>query len=447
MASRMRSRRVLALAIVAVLAGSILPVAPAQPAGPVREPDEGARYETHDPISVTGDADLADDRAAAPVLPSESDDGVRSGSGTDDDPYVIARWRIPFDPGDNPAIRIQSTTAHLVIRDIVFVPDEPSISGLNVYILGAENVTIRDLTLPGAQGSEYHPQVMVLDEGVERATVRNVTVEGDGTIVSSDSQQIHLQDLTIRGSEGWIQLGDGPYTLQDIQIRVHDDGGGYAGGAINFAGDTDSCRATVRNLTVRGARGAGVEASGAGCHLTVVDADVTSNHWGAWVKNGATASITSSTFRRVGRSLGARAGFALENAQDVEIEDVTAVGYPEGLTAEDSNFTVRRTGLVSETGGVVVEGACSRCAIHNSSLWSVRNSGPSTVDARWNWWGSASGPDDGAIEGSVLVEPVLSETPEGVAPLPEDAPGLPVPAWVGVLALAVAAVAWARRDR
>lgn len=407
------------------------------------------RYERHDPISIQGDQDLM---LGPPV---GDDDGVREGSGTEDDPYIIARWRIPFDPGENPAIHVLGTSAHLVIEEIVFVPDDPSISGLNVWIHSSSNVTVRNLELAGAKadGADNVPEVLDMAD-VQNGRLDSVDLSGNGSI-GFDASEVVAEEVTIDAWSGRVSMGTGTYTLRDIRVTTatHPHSRrGYAGGVIDLqrAGmDQDGpCRASVRNLTVRGSWGGGAGVRGEGCHLTLEDADIEAKEFGVQIRADASAQVRATRLQAIDQDpFEGEAGILLGDARDVEIEDVTAVGYPEGLTAEGSNFTVRRTGLVSETGGVVVEGSCSQCAIHNSSLWSVRNSGASTVDARWNWWGSASGPDDGAIEGSVLVEPLLSEPPDGVASLPEDGPGLPVPAWGGILAFAVAAVAWTRRPR
>lgn len=455
MALPRRPHIILAVAVLAVLVGSGLPVASAQPDGPVRaEPTGTTRYETHDPIAINGDADLADDQPTSP-LPVGDDDGIRSGSGTEDDPYVIARWRIPFDEGQSPAIHVQGTTDHLVIRDIVFVPDDPSVSGLNVWIQGAENVTVRDLTLAGAQGPSDDNRVpVVLDSShVRRVTVRNVTVAGNGTIAFSDGRQIRLEEVAVRGWAGHISMATGTYELEDIEVHVRPEGRGEGdvGGAVSLGRDTDEpdgpCRATVHNLTVRGARGAGLEAKAARCHLTVTDADVTSNHWGARVTHGATASIVSSTFRRVGRTLGARSGLSFEAAGRVAVEDVTTRDYPNALRSEGSNFTIRKASLGSRPvdgrdwtlWDIQVQGSCSRCRIRNSSTGSIKNAGTSTVDARWNWWGSTAGPPEGVVEGDVRTEPWLTEPPEGVEPI--DRPGSALPGPVAVTAFTAIALA------
>lgn len=60
----------------------------------------------HDPILITSDADFT------------LENGVLSGSGTLDDPYVIAGWTIQTETGFG--IRVQGTTAYFVIRDCRF---------------------------------------------------------------------------------------------------------------------------------------------------------------------------------------------------------------------------------------------------------------------------------------------------------------------------------------
>lgn len=65
--------------------------------------------------------------------------GVVGGTGTRDDPYVIAGWNLRSDSFDVPAITLRGTDRHVVIRDSVLHGD-----GVGVWIERAANVRVED---------------------------------------------------------------------------------------------------------------------------------------------------------------------------------------------------------------------------------------------------------------------------------------------------------------
>ena len=68
----------------------------------------------HDPISIRSDDDFT------------TANGVVTGHGTPTDPYIIANWTIDAGPGiagTGIGIRIQGTSAHVLIRDCHVVGD------------------------------------------------------------------------------------------------------------------------------------------------------------------------------------------------------------------------------------------------------------------------------------------------------------------------------------
>ena len=71
--------------------------------------------------------------------------GVRSGSGTKSDPYVIEDWKLHLARTDGCAIRIQDTKAFFVIRNIVI---KGSIT-CGIFVKHAENGTIQNCTFKG----------------------------------------------------------------------------------------------------------------------------------------------------------------------------------------------------------------------------------------------------------------------------------------------------------
>lgn len=76
----------------------------------------GEGLASHDPISILSDADFV------------AENGVISGNGTIDAPYLIEGWTI--DVGTGVGIRIQGTSAHVLVRNCRFVGDRRRGTGI-----------------------------------------------------------------------------------------------------------------------------------------------------------------------------------------------------------------------------------------------------------------------------------------------------------------------------
>lgn len=445
----------LTLAAGAPLAGGAVPAdEPSAGAGP-------AAYETRGPIRIDSEEDLRDN----PVVPDSMEDnhGVRRGNGTEDDPYVISRWRIRYNPDEGPGIKVANTDSHVLIRDIVFEPADRGGLLLHIHVVGAANVRVEDLTLPGQRERQSGAQVLILDDARD-SVLRDVVLRGNGSIVLDQSRGTTIRNLTLDGWEAWLTMHAGTYVLEDVMVRgsleFRPGTGGERNGAVVGLGRgqprrAGPCSAVVRNLTARQVNGwgAGVDDD---CRLELHDAEITSQTYGVRVGNGSEALIESTVVRRVGDpDWPAEAGFLVRGAE-ATIRRSKAEAYPNALINEGSGFTVEWSSLGSlpaplrepeDRWDVLVKGSCSTCTIHNSSVGSIRNIGSSTVDARWSWWGSSSGPADGDVTGDVRVEPWLSEPPPGVDPGAADGGALPIPVWAAVGGLATASLWQMRRDR
>lgn len=147
----MTSRHASGLVLSAIALLALFPASPASPIPPI----EGV-HEPHPPVVIRGDADFR-----SPLS------GVRSGSGTAEDPYVIAHWRFI---GGATSILLEDTRSHVIVEDVsaddvtddgeddadCLTPTvglEPSASlptcaqGL-VALLRASNVSIREVRGP-----------------------------------------------------------------------------------------------------------------------------------------------------------------------------------------------------------------------------------------------------------------------------------------------------------
>ena len=122
----------------------------------------GQELTPHGPIRIVGNSDF------------DADHGVVSGSGTAEDPYVIAGWDI--DASDSQyGIFIRDTTAYFVIR----------------------NCRIRNATMVG-----------IFLSSLSHGTIERVSVEGgDFGVLVDYSGEILIRNLTVMGSERSLQLG------------------------------------------------------------------------------------------------------------------------------------------------------------------------------------------------------------------------------------------------
>lgn len=136
---------------------------------------EATAHDTRLSISIDSDAAFA-----------RSDSGVRSGSGTAEDPYVISNWTVLHDR--RVAIDIAHTTSHVVIED-VYVGGFPD--NLVGYARDCDPELLKQLTT--CRGSV----------GIQLTDVRNVTIrrarvatDTRGFIVR-DSSDVTIQDVRL----------------------------------------------------------------------------------------------------------------------------------------------------------------------------------------------------------------------------------------------------------
>lgn len=205
----------------AALAVAVLVLGPA-----AAQPTPGD--DAHAPIDIRREADL------------NAANGVRSGTGTEADPYIISDYRIMrplslFDPP--PAIHISGTHSHVVLRDLG-AADFP----LGLDIKGASNITVERLDLQRVGRAisirDSHDvqlaQVALGDTGPDdfasgvwisesrRIVARDVTLErgsGDGVTVAG-SQFVWLEGLRVTDHKLGVQVhGSTDVALLGLQVR------------------------------------------------------------------------------------------------------------------------------------------------------------------------------------------------------------------------------------
>lgn len=112
-------------------------------------PAPSSDQERHDPITIRGDADL--------IPPDDvSGNGVRSGTGTPQDPYVIADWTISS--SEETAIHIQDVHVWVEIRNVTIVQDALRDDSFGILVHNVDHLTVADVNVTGLQSTAIHIQ-------------------------------------------------------------------------------------------------------------------------------------------------------------------------------------------------------------------------------------------------------------------------------------------------
>lgn len=335
--------------------------------------------------------------------------GVRSGSGTVDDPYVISGWTVA---NARHGVSLVGTRAHVVLRDLRIVWAGASLT---------EPAVCRSLS-PDCDG----PAGVLLDDA------RNVRVENVRVDIATFGVRLHrAEDVTLtdlRLTETHPLTG-GSSLLHGVSIelsrRVTLSGLGTDGAAYPFrvvrSEDVrvEGLRATgaVTSFVVAGERvtvtgntfqGHGLALAGHVKGLTVSANAFTDSPTALRRMGGSTDAVTGAlvcgnTFTGIGAGW---AALDLHRAQDVRVHGnrfertAAAISLTEASQVRvDGNHVEGTNGI---TPGVRIAAAGPVLAHGNAFLaigTAVALAG--SVDAAGNWWGAADGPSgDGAGSGT-----------------------------------------------
>jgi hypothetical protein len=168
-------------------------------------------YPQHEPIRISSDAELA--------LPDDiSGNGVRSGTGTEENPYRIKEWTIQ--PGDNPAVAISGTTSHVVVSELRIVPPPQEEVPPKAFVLtSTTNLTIENLEVIGWSGPTFAAS------GGD-AELENVTIRGDalGPTIKASNTHLQLREIEISRVDTGVELDGSRISIEDSTF--HDLGVG-----------------------------------------------------------------------------------------------------------------------------------------------------------------------------------------------------------------------------
>ncbi|PSG98460.1 hypothetical protein BRD56_00540 [Thermoplasmatales archaeon SW_10_69_26] len=336
--------------------------------------------------------------------------GVRSGSGTAEDPYVISDWVIA--PSTTFAIRIFDTDAHVRI-DTILVRGQgcPTDSGATcdltgLDLRGADNVTVEDVRVLGAGRGLHATDVehltirrsafglatetpfVVTSEGLDihfsrDVEVANVTSVAVFPLVLTRSENATFHDVTLLGDPAAAEslattfdpavTGDDARNVSFVRTDVVDVNA-FLGGE---RGDTEF----VHSRFLRGA-----------------------GHGFSEGSNDATFDslfVCGSTFRDVPDE-----ALDVSDVENLTIEGNVFTNNTDAVTTSlaDENVTVVRNRVENQSStGLAIGG--HDITVHNNSLANNGGRGfleghdlsptdaDNPTDARFNWWGHEDGPN------------------------------------------------------
>ena len=264
-------------------------------------------------------------------------------------------------------------------------------------------------TIQDAENASTSGDTITLEEGTYSqftVDVSNITVTSAGdtnnTTVRLTDQRVNVRssNVTVDGlsfifeGQGIYDRGsDNLYTDNNFALADGTESNGYA---IRLEGLTSGSEVRDNdfvgiNTSADGEYGNGVVVSGPADHK-IVENDFINN------------------------SIGVNVGSA-QPAQTLKIANNEFVGQTDFAIAfnhdgsEDPTFNVTHNDIRSNSLGILVLSsgdinASQNNIVDNGQAISV-NSATADVDATENWWGSASGPDEGAVVGEVTVDPWL----------------------------------------
>ena len=131
----------------------------------------------HDPISILGNSDFT------------VENGVVAGSGTIEDPYLIAGWEIDVPADTRYGIKVENTTAHFIIRGVI-LREAGDLQGAAIRLGFVSVATIEDATIANSIN------------GIEMSSCTDVTlrrnvlyVTGQGLRVTGESAEEYRHDI------------------------------------------------------------------------------------------------------------------------------------------------------------------------------------------------------------------------------------------------------------
>ncbi len=353
--------------------------------------------DAHEPIRIQSDAEFQ----GPDIL---TGNGVRGGSGTADDPYVISDWRIQASTGQ-PAIFIHGTTVHVLIQNVT-VDVAPGTEASLLFLTGG-HFDVRDVRIGGAPGDVWFDEVysarmeriIMADGDLYVRHVPSVTAIrnqlGSGTLALEPTGETTVVKNLIYGRPGasGIDIANSftdeswfPTVLEGNQ--VHNAGlHGITAGSL-FTGHV------CDNLVLGARQGHGISIL---LNERAEDFRVCDN----FVRDATEAALDVSR------------GTALRVVNNTLRESVIGFDYQDSAGIVEDNFIVANTIGVrtfSENDPSLLVFRHNILLENEQAASSAHDKGP--YDLRWNYWGTetdprATGEKDGTnqIQGAILYDP------------------------------------------
>lgn len=409
-------RRVLASSTLALL--TIM--ASALPVGVLGDGNEAcpSTPDPHPPISILGDSGFA--------LPAS---GVRAGSGSEEDPYLICGWEIV--PQSVDGILLKDTTAHVVIRNNyihgalaavqAYVPELGSLGDqvlhAGIHLRGASHVAVEENRVLDNRPILY---VQVLCECTLARAFHGVSVQ------SSADVTIHRNDIARNAGIG-IRVSDSTGASADQNTVASNAGGGILGwhvpgfqvsanvltgnGFASISVGLSPDAAVVGNSVTGGT--SGVSVAFATPRASVVGNSIDRSVTGVELLYAHEAHISGNNITNSSRD-----GVNTHGSRNQSLSGNRIVGsVRDGIYASAAtNLTVRDNDILdSGRDGTNVTNN-SNVTLRNNNIVGNSEHGVHSmgrlVDARENWWGCAEGPGAAGCDGvtqNVLYDPWLTE--------------------------------------
>lgn len=375
-------------------------------------------YLVGDPI--TGEGDSFTPRPPIEIDGNESfttENGVVSGQGTVNDPFVISGWAIK---GSEPIlISISNTDQHVVIENNLLIV------AFNVIELGysaaiqlkkTQNVTIKGNKIDGV-----HNGFTIYDShrfNVTGNKVRGAQAPGLDTVVTtsiaglsaSNSSEGVISNNHVSWSGWGINVQEGSSNISVVENVVEDFGIGQGVGVSK-----------VRNLQITRNMIAGGGSSSVGVfadesvHVTIANNSVSDVNRGVSVIKGVSFDVEDNIVE------GARYSVSLSGCTECKVNYNKFTRIREGFSVsagvrvEFNLFTESDYGL----GPATHTGLYRNNSFRNSiDIYAQVHSGE--LDVSYNWWDSTSGPDPSKFElggqAGVIYRPFLMEAPMYAGP-------------------------------
>lgn len=308
---------------------------------------QGSLLPSHSPILIDHENDL--------LLPDAiSGNGVRRGSGTALDPYILEGWSITV--GNQHAIEIRGVSTNLIIRNIEIRglgPQAAEFSG--IYLSGAGGILIESLV-----ATELNTAIVAVlsDFVVANSTLRNITLQklGDAraadtpTAIYSSHSELTVRGLLVENAAKAIVASNGRISITDSRILNVTDGieAGAAGGGAN------SLR--IEDVTIEGRDQI---ANGTSCDFGSLPGNTpVSRGLNVGARDLQAVSIQNVRIKGMTAGLIISANDPIENSQlpTVRVEDSTISGAACGLVSAGagSRTTIRGNTIVDNNMGVLV---------------------------------------------------------------------------------------------